>query len=558
MAQRLRSWKMKHLQTLSLARMYRALSFLLFIVLFGSPILAEADTKSKIYFEGTDYELHVFEIRGEYPGNTLLIIGGMHNEPGGYLSADLYADLSLRQGNLIVVPRANFPAIVSNNRKFHSDMNRRFVNGKGKKHHSKHEYEESVVAILMELMARSDALLNLHDGSGFYRPSWEGKLKNPLRWGQSIISDTDVYETSDGKILRLTERVDRVIAKVNPQVNNKEHIFHHNNTKTFDEGSPHKEQRGSATYYALTEYGIESFGVETSKMIKSLDQKVHYQSMIINAFMEEYNIIPRNPKVSIEKPMLQYLLVSVNGSLPYGVPNKETLKVNYGDTIRIEHIAANYERGLLADIKGLGSLNDMNKEYVIVKPHSILVKKDQFECGKVFVDVISPSDQPAANMAKINTDRPWANRRKANEVAQVAGHVNQAGSHSNATAAIDGAKTRTSRTVEVNEFVILLNDEPMRIRKGETLDVSTLDTLVIQDIAPAHKRRSGLKVNFVGFVGNKNVNDAEDRGYKINPKTLWKRFSLDKNGGLYRIEATYREKRVGEMFVRILPSDMAP
>ena len=39
----------------------------------------------------------------------MLIIGGIQgDEPGGFLSADSYADIKLDKGNLIVIPRTNF------------------------------------------------------------------------------------------------------------------------------------------------------------------------------------------------------------------------------------------------------------------------------------------------------------------------------------------------------------------------------------------------------------------------------------------------------------------
>ncbi len=44
-----------------------------------------------------------------------MLIGRIQgNEPGGFLSADLYADMSLDTGNLIIVPRANFYSIIMN------------------------------------------------------------------------------------------------------------------------------------------------------------------------------------------------------------------------------------------------------------------------------------------------------------------------------------------------------------------------------------------------------------------------------------------------------------
>lgn len=42
-----------------------------------------------VFFEGTDHELHVYNIYGEIPGKTLLLIGGIQgDEPGGFLSVD--------------------------------------------------------------------------------------------------------------------------------------------------------------------------------------------------------------------------------------------------------------------------------------------------------------------------------------------------------------------------------------------------------------------------------------------------------------------------------------
>jgi hypothetical protein len=50
--------------------------------------------------------LNIYKIKGKKPGKTLMLIGGIQsNEPGGFLSADLYADMRLEKGNLIVAPR---------------------------------------------------------------------------------------------------------------------------------------------------------------------------------------------------------------------------------------------------------------------------------------------------------------------------------------------------------------------------------------------------------------------------------------------------------------------
>ena len=86
---------------------------LLVVLLLWPGLVWSQKRVHSVFFEGTDHELHVYRIHGKNPGKTLLLIGGIQgDEPGGFLSADHYADMSLVRGNLIVVPRANFHSIV--------------------------------------------------------------------------------------------------------------------------------------------------------------------------------------------------------------------------------------------------------------------------------------------------------------------------------------------------------------------------------------------------------------------------------------------------------------
>src|SRR3990167_213274 len=188
-------------------------------------------TAHEVYFKDTDYELHIYKIHGTEPGKTLMIIGGIQgDEPGGYLSADLYADMALRKGNLIVVPRANFFSIIEHKRAINWDMNRRFI-----AINSKEYYEDKIVEILKGLMAQSDYLLNLHEGSGFFRETWESNLKNPLRFGQSIIADTDIYFSKEiGKEILLGDIARKIAHQVNEKIDNPEYHFRFNNHKTFE------------------------------------------------------------------------------------------------------------------------------------------------------------------------------------------------------------------------------------------------------------------------------------------------------------------------------------
>ena len=121
-----------------------------------------------VFFEGEDNELHVYKINGTEPGKTLMIVGGIQgDEAAGFLAADRYADISLKKGNLIVVPRANFPSILKRERKINEDMNRKFSGDDAG------NYEARVVEVLKKLIKESNCLLNLHEGSGIFSEKWE-------------------------------------------------------------------------------------------------------------------------------------------------------------------------------------------------------------------------------------------------------------------------------------------------------------------------------------------------------------------------------------------------
>ncbi|MCK5100200.1 MAG: succinylglutamate desuccinylase/aspartoacylase family protein, partial [Desulfobacteraceae bacterium] len=242
-----------------------ACGFLLFIC---TQVLA-GQKSHIVFFEGEENELHVYRINGSKPGKTLLIIGGIQgDEPGGFLAADFYADFLLEKGNLIVVPRANFPSILKKERKINQDMNRKFLDD------NISNYETKVVNVLKKLICESDCFLNLHEGSGIYSSKWESEEKNQKRFGQSIIADDSVLKRADSEeSIHLEKMAKKVIEKINRHIENKEHFFHFNNHKTNAPDSIHKEQLRSATYYAYRICKIPAFGIESAKFLP-LEQKV--------------------------------------------------------------------------------------------------------------------------------------------------------------------------------------------------------------------------------------------------------------------------------------------
>ncbi len=485
---------------------YLVIIFFLASFILQSGTRVDAQTRRHtVFFEGTDYELNVYRIYGKEPGKTILLIGGIQgDEPGGFLSADLYADFSLARGNLIVVPRANFHSIVLNRRKINEDMNRKFAED------NQNNYESKVVAILKELIKESDCLLNLHDGSGFFSEEWKSPDINPKKFGQSIIADNSTYLNPEtGETIHLEAMAKSVVEKINKKIKNPEFHFHFNNHKTDYESSLHKEQRKSATYYALKKCGIPAFGVETGKSLP-LEMKIRHHNLAINAFMELFDIVPEHPGINFDPPELNYLVISVNDSLPVVVKNGQSIYINPGDHLMISHIDANYDRGLSADILEYGTINDIKKNIKITGATRIVVRKDYQPCGSVFIELGKIRKKPAESVS----------------IAEGASEI----------ATCRFFKTRVNGVER-----IFSNFDHVKLVKGDIFEV--IDIIGSGD-------PSDLVVNFKGYAGNPSNNTGEDRGFAINTATdLWKRYSLNKKGLRYQVEVTYEKEQIGKLFI---------
>jgi len=458
------------------------------------------------YFKGTDYELNVYRIYGKETGKTLLLIGGIQgDEPGGYLSVDHYADISLAKGNLIVVPRANFRSIVVNRRKINDDMNRKFADD------SRINYETKIVTILKKLIDESDCLLNLHDGSGFYSEKWEGPSRNPMRYGQSIIADCETYEDPiTGRKLQLGDMGRSVCMQINKKIKNPRHHFHFNNHKTKEKASVHKEQRKSATYYALNTCGIPAFGVETSKSLP-LAQKVRHHNLAINAFMERLDIVPETPGLNIDRPVLNYLVVSINDSLPVVVKARQSLSLNSGDTIMVSHVEANYERGLSVDIVNYGTVNDIRKKVRITAPTKIIVRKDYYPCGSVYLKLDGDGRKTVSDFAVSDKQKPGS---------------------------------------DLFWYNIKINGDERIFQNYEHVKLIRGDKLEIVDVISGLENPSDLVVNLKGYVGDSSNNTGEDRGYVVDTgRDLWKRYSLKKKGEHYQVVVKNNGDTVGKLFL---------
>ncbi len=464
--------------------------------------------KHEVYFAGTPDELNVYRLFGARDGKTLMIIGGIQgDEPGGFLSADLYADVSLAKGNLIVVPRANIYSIILGKRGPDGDMNRQFGDPITARRHAK------IIKVLKALMAESDLLLNLHDGSGFFRPHWEGPMANPSRYGQSLIADAGLYTRPDGQQIDLADMARTVLERVNPQIENPKFRLRFSNHRTAEADSIHKEQRLSATFYALTRCGIPAFGVESSKSLPSEKMKIRHHVLVINAFMDLMGIKLENPRSYLTKPKLDFLVISVNRKLPLVVRGKGTLTVSPGDRVKLLHIEANYERGLTADILGMGSLNDTRRSVAVDKSTEVVVRKDHQEIGRVAIRVQA------------------------------------------------GARPYTTVRSPIFYFVAEVRGQRRVVADGETLHLVRGDTIKLVDVLSNLPNQRGLTVNFKGFVpAGQGVNAGEDRGHEINTaRDLMERYATCPDGTgagveCYRVVAGRGGRVLGSMRVEVVPA----
>ncbi len=506
------------------ARWYAGRWIFLLTIGFVLIVLSSGEVQAKrehiVHFPNTAYELNVYKIYGKQPGKTLMLIGGIQgNEPGGFLSADLYADMRLEKGHLIVVPRANFYSIILNRRGVNGDMNRKFA-----KEDEPDTMEDRIVRILKELISESDYLLNLHDGSGYYHPTYINKWRNPMRFGQSIIADCETYRVpGTDRVIRLGDMARKVIDAVNPKIENELYRFHFMNTRTGEKESAHREQRMSATYYALTHHHIPAFGVETSKFLPSVDLKVRYHNLIINEFKRLFGIVPESPGLRLDPPVLKYLIVSINDNTPIVVKEDEALEISAGDRINITHVEANYERGLSLDILGVGDLNDVRQEFRVVRNTSVIVRKDNHTFAEIPIRLVEKK-APTRTASSAST-QPVSSRSPDR---------------------LDG-------------FVVEALGGRHLLENGQTLELTRGDTLKILDSQPSWGPEQ-VTVNFKGFVGNHSNNTGEDRGYLIHTDedNLMARYALNKERTLYEIVATRNsdDKVIGRALIRLLlPTD---
>ena len=231
-----------------------------------------------VFADGFDFTL--IKKGASNDNNTLFVVGGIQgDEPGGFMAASLLSThYKITKGSVWIVPNFNFYSIIKRDRGPYGDMNRKFANLSVNDHdyHSIDRMKKIIKSKNIKMV------VNLHDGSGFYREKYRDKNHQPRKWGQaSIIDQAKVPGIKYGNLLEIADKVDE---HINKNLLKKEHIFHTKNTKThLKKTYEEKEMSKTLTFYAIGE-GKAAFGNESSKALP-VNERVYYKLLALEKFM---------------------------------------------------------------------------------------------------------------------------------------------------------------------------------------------------------------------------------------------------------------------------------
>lgn len=439
----------------------------LVVVLLASH--AQAGSWEHSFFAGTQYPLKVVYLKGDLPGPTIMVQGGIQgDETSGYVTAQLLSQAKVLRGNVIVLPRANVPSINLRKRQINVDMNRRFDQ------HYNRFYEDRVARVIRFLLAQSDAFIHLHEGSGFYYPTYVDNLRNPKRYGQSIIVDTLVYDKID-----LAGTVNSVLNELNGRIDSRDYQFKLFNTKTFDQSTDYPEMRKSLTCYALAEHGIPAVAVEVSKSISQIDWKVRQQLSATIMLLERLGVSVVPPDFSdadVRAYAKKGIKVSVNGRL---LTPSSVISLTPGTTLAVKPLEAG--------------------------PRQFAPELALFASDRPGVNLIS-----ARRMAL----EPFSELELRSDGKRVA----------KASIKWTG-KLPDSPRDDKPVFVCWLNGNPVFVRDGEVLQTVMGDQLILEGVwGSSHKE----VVNLKGFVAIPWANNGQDLGWEIilDPDNFIDKYSL--------------------------------
>jgi hypothetical protein len=473
---------------------------LLLVVLAAQPALGEVHT----FFPGTQYALDVHFLKGEKPGPTVMVQGGIQgDESGGFLTAQLLTRAKVTKGTVIIVPRANPPSIHERKRAINVDLNRRFDKDYNE------FYEDRLARLIRFLVSQSQALVHLHEGSGFYDPVRKNDLRGPQRYGQSVIIDATDYK----RLVHLERLARQVLAKLNDGITPKEYAFQLFNMDTFNDRSKYLEQRKSLTYYALANVGIPAVAIEVSKNIPDLSWKVAQQLKATTLFLRQFGVeldVPRLAPEDMKAYPARELKVVVNGREV--ISDRQKIKLAPGTPMDVR---CEFPSGLTA-------MNPVTAVFASDRPGFNLAKAPRLPLAP-----FQTLDVRADGVLLAKATLEWTGNWPA---AEASGPP---------------------------KFVCWLGGELKVIPSGGTLEAVQGDQLVLEGVWGSKKDEI---LNLKGYVSRVGKNDGQDAGQEIilDPKSFIPKFIkvLENGDFLYEVVRETHKEPAAKFSIRVRPREV--
>lgn len=288
--------------------------------------------------------------------NTILIFGGIQgDEPGGFHAASLLlSDYNITKGKIIVAPNLAFESIIKRSRGVQGDLNRKFANISPK------DPDYETVQRIKNLILRPEVsmVINLHDGWGFYRPTYEDSLKNPKRWGNSSVIDTkEINATAYNDLEHIASQT---VDSVNASLADPKHKYFLKNTKTQELNDT--EMLKALTYFVISNKKA-AFANEASKNLP-VHLRAYYHLLAVENYLKtaglewerSFELSPEGVKSVINRELevrlfddkillflknprktISYLPFPVNKELNYRTSNELTAVVADGASFFVQY-----------------------------------------------------------------------------------------------------------------------------------------------------------------------------------------------------------------------------
>lgn len=402
--------------------------------------------------------------KGQENNNTLLVVGGIQgDEPGGFMAASILSThYEIKKGSLWVVPNLNFYSIIQRGRGAYGDMNRKF------KYLPQDDPEYTIVERIKHHINEPQVkiVVNLHDGSGYYRTKYIDALHSPDRWGQCSIIDQAYLENHQyGDLESISAQV---VEHVNQNLIRVEDRYGMRNTQTRDGNA---EMEKTLTYYAINQ-GKAAFGNEASKSLPT-HERVYYHLLALEKYMQIAGI-------EFERKF------SLTPRGVYGAINNDIYISLYDDRIRLP----------LSEVRDVLSFVPLKKDAEL-----------QFK-----------GSNPLLTMYKDDNCYliQYGNRRLARIKPE---HMEYDDLSAKVLFEIDGKE----RFVEF----------------GEIVDVKK--SFIAKD-------EENFRINVIGY----STSAPKESGVEIQRQQILKRYSVDKEGKVYRVEYYNQNRFCGMVLVKFI------